>query len=454
MISHQVKGTHLLGGYLHYELIGQSQYKITVTLMLDPASGVRGGSGTIDFGDGQKQTNNFEFTLLEGTTGFNIIKVSTTHQYNSFGTFEISYTEQNYSPLINNLPSIQPFFIAATIVNETFVGQNQSPVLQLFNTQRGISGVAQRINTAAYDEDGDSLAYNIIVPRISKNRLMPAYTYPNASAFYINYNSGNQLGNGTPTYSISAASGEILWDAPELLGTYAMAYAITQWRKINGVWMNVGRNEVILINLIVDATKTITITSPTSGCYASANEVIGQFSLSNVGNNPAIVQLFSDAPDMLLNGLPLNNQVLSFTMNETLNLNFSVVMDENTIPFKLYHVIINVLTENQTATSSWTFSIGCDNLPGNVGPDPLIPVVFCDAINVYPNPANGQSIKVCLPEEKVISRIKIYTNEGKIIREVDAVLDNGIIELDIRDLTSGAYLLHIGDSTQKLIVIR
>ncbi|MCZ8214842.1 MAG: hypothetical protein O9262_01315, partial [Cyclobacteriaceae bacterium] len=173
IINHQVKGTHLLGGYLHYELIGQSQYKITVTLMLDPASGVRGGSGTIDFGDGQKQTNNFEFTLRDGTTGFNIVTVSTTHQYNSFGTFEISYTEQNYSPLINNLPSIQPFFIAATIVNETFVGQNQSPVLQLFNTQRGISGVAQRINTAAYDEDGDSLAYNIIVPRISKNRLIP-----------------------------------------------------------------------------------------------------------------------------------------------------------------------------------------------------------------------------------------------------------------------------------------
>jgi hypothetical protein len=422
--------------------------------MLDPASGVRGGSGTIDFGDGQKQTSNFEFTLSEGTSGFNIATFSTTHQYSSFGSFEISYTEQNYSPLINNLPSIQPFFIAATIVNETFVGQNQSPVLQLFNTQRGISGVAQRINTAAYDEDGDSLAYNIIAPRISKNRLMPAYTYPNAPAFYVNYSSGNQSGDGPPTYSISAASGEMLWDAPELLGTYAMAYAITQWRKINGVWMNVGRNEVILINQIVDAPKTITIASPTSGCYASTNEVIGQFLLSNAGDSPAIVQLFSNARDILLNGMPLNNQVLTLTLNETLNLNFSIAGDENTIPFKLYHVIINVLNENQNVTSSWTFSIGCDNLPGDVAPDPLIPVVSCDAINVYPNPAAGQSIKICVPGEGIISHVKIYNTEGKKIREHEVIQSNGMIEIDIRDLASGSYHLHIGDTSQKLIVVR
>ncbi|MFD2938396.1 gliding motility-associated C-terminal domain-containing protein, partial [Spirosoma flavum] len=87
-------------------------------------------------------------------------------------------------------------------------------------------------NPAAFDADGDSLAFRLSVPKTSltdngcQGRDIPAYQDP------TRFSTASEAG-GTPTFSINPITGELCWDAPGEIGQFNFAFIIEEWR--NGV---------------------------------------------------------------------------------------------------------------------------------------------------------------------------------------------------------------------------
>jgi spore coat protein CotH len=71
-------------------------------------------------------------------------------------------------------------------------------------------------------------------------------------------------------------------------------------------------------------------------------------------------------------------------------------------------------------------------------------------IIIYPNPSNGL-VNVSIPELIPNQKIKIYNQLGQLVMEHEALNQNN---LDISNLSSGAYLLNYGQTTKKIVLFK
>ena len=123
------------------------------------------------------------------------------------------------------------FYIETLIDIDPFKGCNNTPQLLIPPIDRACPGVAYFHNPGAFDPDGDSLSYEMVVPFSDRNVTVANYRDPNNSGFYNNYNTANEDGNGPPTFSIDPVSGLLTWDSPGAIGEYNIAFKIIEWRK-------------------------------------------------------------------------------------------------------------------------------------------------------------------------------------------------------------------------------
>ncbi|TDB68888.1 T9SS type B sorting domain-containing protein [Arundinibacter roseus] len=160
-----------------------------------------------------------------------------TYTFPAPGRFDISV---NLDKRNNNVLNIGPpptqelsFYIKSTLVINASLGQNRTPVL--LNAPIDLAAVGQRYihNPGAFDADGDSLAYRLVIPQ------QGIAGRPNGSN--VQYADPNQVQpagpteNGTfpPTFGIDALTGDLTWDAPSVPGFYNVAFVVEEWR--NGI---------------------------------------------------------------------------------------------------------------------------------------------------------------------------------------------------------------------------
>ncbi|MEM6526237.1 MAG: T9SS type A sorting domain-containing protein [Bacteroidota bacterium] len=326
----------------------------------------------------------------------------------------------------------------------------------LFTNQRGISGVKQRMNAAAFDGDGDSLSYRLIVPNQSKGVNIPGYSHPSDPRFYSNYDAGNETNDGVPTYSINPVSGEITWNAPEFQGEYAIAFKATQWRSILGIQTNIGETEVILINRIVDGLNEVSVEAPNDQCFDNISDVKAKFSINSPINENYTVQVFSDLSGALINNITTQPpEVVNFTLEGTLTLNFEIPPGLVIDPFKPYQVVITIETALETITSSWAFAIGCENWPDDIDPDPVIPEEKCEELQIYPNPVYGNTITICFPNGSDTDQpLKIVDINGKVFLDQRISQSSSNLDLQISNYPQGIYILQVGQTSKRFVVVR
>ncbi|MBC8156079.1 MAG: gliding motility-associated C-terminal domain-containing protein, partial [Bacteroidetes bacterium] len=124
------------------------------------------------------------------------------------------------------------FYVATTIDVNAFLGQNSTPILLNAPLDSGRVGQKFCYNPAAFDVDGDSLAYRTVTPAQGflnnpcQQVAVPNYRLPTV------FSTTNEAG-GAPTYTVNAITGDLCWDAPGQIGQYNMAFIIEEWR--NGV---------------------------------------------------------------------------------------------------------------------------------------------------------------------------------------------------------------------------
>lgn len=249
-LTQHAQATHLRAGEITVERVSCNglTFRITITAYTNTGSPVKFSDGTLCFGDGVCfQTPTIENELRpELGAGIGFVQFETTHVFPGPGYYKITYKERNRNAGILNMTNSvgTQFFLETVITIDPFIGCDNSPRLLVPPIDKGCTGGAWYHNPGAYDPDGDSLSYEFTIPKQDKNVAVNGYLDPNVKEFYdkigLNYAASNETQNGPPTFTINPVTGTIIWDAPGAPGEYNIAFKIIQWRKIGGVWKQIG----------------------------------------------------------------------------------------------------------------------------------------------------------------------------------------------------------------------
>jgi hypothetical protein len=256
--SFTANATHLRAGEItvRRDACNSLKFWITVTVFTNTINTnvLFGGEDDIlDFGDGSDPDGDGVPGILVPETqntlrpdlGEGIATASYTiaHVYPAFSTYLISYSEPNRNEGVVNMDgSVNTrFYIETEISVDPFLGCNpNTPSLAVPPIDRGCTGVAWFHNPGAFDLDGDSLSYRLVIPNRERNTTVNNYRAPNHTSFYADFQTGNEASNAPPTFKIDPIDGTITWDAPGSAGEYNIAFEILEWRKIAGEWVRMG----------------------------------------------------------------------------------------------------------------------------------------------------------------------------------------------------------------------
>ena len=152
------------------------------------------------------------------------------HQFAGAARYVISMTDPNrIKGIINvNPPSSGdvPFHIETVyeIPDCQFGGFNSTPILLQPPIDFACVGHTFKHNPNAYDADGDSLSYQLLVPLSDVGTPVPNYSYP------------GQVPPGS-FFQLNEKTGDMIWTAPQLAGEYNVAFYVISWRQLTpGIW--------------------------------------------------------------------------------------------------------------------------------------------------------------------------------------------------------------------------
>ena len=235
--------THIRAGEIIAERVNVQtlEYKITVVGYTDTRSQVIFGPGLINFGDGRETQLNTENDYSEVVALGNQIEMHRfviSHTFQGPGTYTIRFQEFNRNDLTLNMDNSvdTPFYVETQITIDPFYGVNNSPVLTIPPVDNGAVNSRYIHNPGAYDPDGDSLAYEMDIPKQQFQRPVNNYRSPASPEFSFNQQSG-----ATPAFlELDPIYGDLIWDAPGTAGQFNVAFRIKEYRKINGEWIQIG----------------------------------------------------------------------------------------------------------------------------------------------------------------------------------------------------------------------
>ncbi len=240
--------THNRAGEITYEWIGRPnqsdlRYKITITTFTKTSS-IQADRPTLDsvyWGDGSPAA---VFVRVSKTDLPNNISKNiyiNYHTYAGTGKYIIHFTDPNRNENVVNIPrSVSvPFYLESTLVINSFLGNDDSPILNKEPIDQGCENRIFKHNPAAFDPDGDSLSYELIECGGDNGQSIPGYTFPAASH----------------SFTLNPVTGDLIWDSPmhhvPAPSEYNVAFNIIEWR--NGFQIgSVRRDMQIVINVCDD----------------------------------------------------------------------------------------------------------------------------------------------------------------------------------------------------------
>ncbi len=248
----QIFATHNRAGEITYihkpEADNRYRYEVIITTYTKESSNVDRDSLTIHWGDntesilgrnnGPMVDNNFD-----GESVGNDIKKNTysgIHSYPGPGEYLLWMQDLNRIDSIINInfgnSMNEPFYIENTlkILDPQFYSFNNSPVLLQPPIDFAGLGIPYIHNPNAFDIDGDSLHFELVVPKISVEDDALNYIFPNGIMPGMDNN-----------YTLNAATGEFIWDAPQQTGIYNIAIVVSEFR--DGICIGTLRRDMQII---------------------------------------------------------------------------------------------------------------------------------------------------------------------------------------------------------------
>lgn len=220
ILSVQVFATHNRAGEITYKQVPGSpnKYEFMVVTYTFTGSAADRPEIEIYYGDAKMDTVpriNGSGEIIPGTEiKKNLYKAI--HTYTGPGIYNVFIEDPNRNADINNIPnSVQvSFYIETAVFINPFLGYNTTPVLLNPPIDNGTVGEIYVHNPGAFDLEGDSLSYKLIICKTSNGLNIPGYSFPDADV----------------SLSINEVTGDFIWDSPKFTGEYNIAILITEWR--------------------------------------------------------------------------------------------------------------------------------------------------------------------------------------------------------------------------------
>ncbi len=218
-ITGQSYATHQRAAEITYKHIAGLTFEFTITMYTrtsSPADDTRTFM-PISWGDGTgAEIERIIFEPIPNVSDITYNLYKGTHTFPAPGNYTVSVEDPNRNNGVNNIPNSVnvPMFIETEIVINPFLGYNNSVLLLNPPIDQGCAGKPFIHNAGAYDIDGDSLSYKLVICKGAGGYDIPGYTFPLAS----------------DTFSINRITGDILWLNPILQGEYNVAFVIEEWR--------------------------------------------------------------------------------------------------------------------------------------------------------------------------------------------------------------------------------
>lgn len=267
----EVHATHLRAGEITARRISNTTltYRVTLTTYTDEINGKAANDGQGDvffyFGLSSNQIESARVlrrsrTQISASTVVNVY--DTVFTYPAPGTYTIACGIVNRNANTINLPgdteSIS-FFVQTTILINSALGLNSTPVLLNIPVDSAAVGVRYIHNPGAFDVDGDSLSYRLTVPRQDIGNAT------GVGVFIDGYISPETLGQapilneretGPATFTINPRTGDLIWDAPQRAGQYNVAFVVEEWRRgPNGDFLKIGEIVRDMQIIVVETTN-------------------------------------------------------------------------------------------------------------------------------------------------------------------------------------------------------
>ena len=257
---------------------------------------------TVFFGDGTSATGTNgpnspvvrTVNVAQSTADTEVLVFAFEHTYAAAFSYTVSFVGENRNDGVLNmtLSREQSFYIETRITLDPAIRRNHSPQLLAPAYDKAATGQVFLHNPAAYDADGDSLAFELIDCRqVPLGVAGVVGGRPNAvrCTNYISpiavSPSGNQVAYaGPPAAQVGAPSifeqngrtGQIVWNAPNRAGLYNIAFRVRVFRRTRFGFRELGF-VVRDMQIIVVATPNLRplLTLPPDVCVVAGQTVIG-----------------------------------------------------------------------------------------------------------------------------------------------------------------------------------
>lgn len=237
----QMQATHNRAGEITYRWINGLTYEATITTYTRACDLCADRCElTIQWGDGSgdtlARTNGPSFVCTLARDGEIIDAVNRIrkniyvgiHTYDAPGIYTIVMEDRNRNAGISNIINSDqvPFYIESELFISPSLGANSSPILTNPPVERGCVGKRFEHNPGAYDPDGDSLAYRLVLSRAQNGDPIQTIYDP----LYVQ-----------DSIKIESQTGLLYWDLPRNVGQYNFAFEIIEYRKNNaGRYVRIG----------------------------------------------------------------------------------------------------------------------------------------------------------------------------------------------------------------------
>lgn len=214
-----VLATHNRAGEITYEPLSGFTYQVTITTFTNTRPTISGWppvdrpSLEIDFGDNTTAiVSRTEMIDLPDYYRKNVYR--TTHTFPGPGTYVLVVEDPNRNEGVQNIPnSVAVVFSIRTIMQiNPALGNNSTPRLLSPPVDKAAKNRIFIHNPAAWDPDGDSLAYKLTPCTGENGAPIPGFEFPSG-------------------VSMNEITGDMIWDKPTETGTFNVAILIEEWRQ-------------------------------------------------------------------------------------------------------------------------------------------------------------------------------------------------------------------------------
>ncbi len=273
----EIEASHLRAGEIIATRRSTFEYDFTLILYKNTQGAIQ-PLATLNFSDGTNATIHWSDSLPMPDNTARLTYNFTKKRFTGAAKYTISFTENYRNDAILNINSgtsnETPFYVETEIFINVFLGSNNSTQFLAPPIDKGNIGQIFTHSPGAWDPDGDSLVFELIVPKSQKGVEVPNYVSPTE----IN-------GNGKTTFTINPQTGLITWNTPLKGGLYNVAFKVTEWKRLNGEADTVGsitRDMQIYIDYALSSPK---IFIPNDSCITAGTILNATIKATNKGFN-------------------------------------------------------------------------------------------------------------------------------------------------------------------------